>query len=200
MVMAIAARRGTVLCGLAPSRSPHPVLCQGGLHGFRAPVRLRLGCGAAHVAHARRSPSITEPERVSHQPQRAQGAWPMCAGAVTDTARPSLPSTLPRLPPGTSSEASGAPAPRTTAGEPWAARRPVGVFPGHRRHAPASGLGASTLGPGRVVSPGRSGPWGLQHCPGDRAQPLPRRPPGETHGRSWSLRSRRVCPPRLWHT
>jgi hypothetical protein len=55
---------------LIPSSAP------GRLHGCRAPVRCRLGGGAAPVILVRPSPPMSEPERVSHQPPRAPGGWP----------------------------------------------------------------------------------------------------------------------------
>ena len=73
---------------------------------------------------------------MSNQPQRAQGVWPLCSCAVTDAARPSFQSTLLRLTPCPSSEASGSPAPLTTHGETCAYRRPCGVLTCPRRHAP----------------------------------------------------------------
>ena len=175
--MAIAERRCTVLCDLETSRCPHTVLLN--REAARLSVR-QFASGSGEGQHT--SPwcdhrrMYKEPERVSNQPQRAQGSWPMCSWAFTDAARPSLQSTLLRLTPCTSSEASGSPAPLTTHGETCAYRRPFGVLTCHRRHAPASGPGASTLCPGRVFSPIWSGTFGLQDGPGERAQPLPRRP------------------------
>jgi hypothetical protein len=83
-------------------------------HGFRAPVRFRLGGGAAHVTRVRPAPPVEELARGSTQPPRAQGAWPRGSWACTDAARPPVQRMLLRLPPGPSREASGAPAPRPT--------------------------------------------------------------------------------------
>jgi hypothetical protein len=94
----------------------------------------------------------------------------------TDAVRPAWQSTLLRLPPGTSSSASGSPTPLTTPGETCPYRRPFDVLTCNRRHAPASGPGASTLCPGRVFSPIGSDTFGRRDCPGERAPPLPRRP------------------------
>jgi hypothetical protein len=55
------------LGALLPSSAP------GRLHVVHAPVRFRLGGGAAPITLGRPSPYVKEPERVSHQPQSAQG-------------------------------------------------------------------------------------------------------------------------------
>jgi hypothetical protein len=200
MAMAIAERVWPVsateklLGALLPSSST------GRLHVFRAPVRFRLGGGAAHVTRVRPAPHVEEPARVSNQPQRAQGPWPRGSWAFTDAARPALQSTRLRRTPCTSSSASGSPAPLTSPRETCAHRRPVGVVPCHRRHAPAAGPGESTLGPGRGFALSWSGTFGRRDGPGESAQPLPSRPTGERPCPSWPLRSRRVCQPILWHT
>jgi hypothetical protein len=177
-----------------------PSSATGRRHVVQAPVSCRRGGGAAPLTLGRPSPAVQEPERVSQQAQRAQGGWPLCAWACPDAARPSEQSPLLRLPPGTSSAASGAPPPRTPPGETGACRRPVGVCTCQRRHAPAAGPGASTRCPGHVFAPTGSGPAGRRAGPGARAPPLPRRPTCETPGRSWPLLSRSVCQPILWHT
>jgi hypothetical protein len=145
-------------------------------HVFRAPVRCRLGGGAAHLPLGRPSPHVEEPAWVSKQPQRAQGLWPLCSEACTDAATHALSSTLLRLAPGTSSEASGSPTPRTTDGAPCAAQRPCGVCTCPRRHGPAAGPAASTLCPGHVFAPGGAGTAGQRDGLGASAQPRRRRP------------------------
>jgi hypothetical protein len=169
-------QRLTSLCALETYRYPHTVLFN------RAAAR--LPCASSLQARGRgstRHPCATiaackEPERVSNQPQRAQGSWPMCSWAFTDAARHVLSSTLLRLPPCTSSSASGSPAPLTTSEETCAYQRPFGVLTCSRQHAPVSGPGESRLCLGRVFSPVWSGTFGRRDCPAERAPPLPRRP------------------------
>ncbi len=62
-----------VLCGLATSRGPRPVLCHGVAERARAPGRARCGGGAAPLTRVRRSPQAQEPERAAKQPPRAPG-------------------------------------------------------------------------------------------------------------------------------
>jgi hypothetical protein len=176
MAMAMAERCCPVSATEKPLGALIPSSSTGRRHVFRAPVRVRLGGGAAPVTRVRPAPPVEEPERVSKQPQRAQGAWPLGSWAFTDAARPSFQRTLLRRTPCPSREASGSPAPLTSPGDTCPQRRPVGVLPGHRRHAPASGPGASTLGPGRVVWPIWAGTFGRRDGPGARAQPRPSRP------------------------
>jgi hypothetical protein len=169
-------QRLTSLCDLETSRYPHTVL-------FNREAA-RFPCASSVQARGRgstRHPWATiaacqELERVSNQPQKVQGAWPMCSWAFIDAARHVLQSTLLRRTPCTSSEASGSPAPLTTPEETCAYQRPFGVLTCSRPHAPVSEPGESRLCPGRVFSPGWSGTFGLRGCPGERAPPLPRRP------------------------
>jgi hypothetical protein len=127
IAMAMAERCCPVAATEKPLGALIPSYSTGRLHVCRAPVSVRLGGGAAHVTLMRPSPPVSEPERVSNQPQRAQGSWPRCSWAFTDAARPALQSTRLRLTPCPSSEASGSPAPLTSQGETWAPRRPGGV-------------------------------------------------------------------------
>ena len=54
-----------------------PAYAKRRLHDMRAPVRLRLGGGAAHVNRTRLSPYVTAPERMSKQGAglRVNGLW-----------------------------------------------------------------------------------------------------------------------------
>jgi hypothetical protein len=177
---------------LLPSYAP------GRRHGCRAPGRCRRGGGAAHGRRGRPSPPGEAPERGSHHPPRAAGAWPRGSWAFPEAAPHAWQSPRRRLPPCTSRAASGAPAPRPTPGATCTYRRPGGVFTCQRRPAPAAGPGASRRCPGRGWAPIASGTCGQREGPAARARPLPSRPTCETPGLFGSLRSRRVCPPPLW--
>ena len=176
--MAMTERPCTVHCDLEAYRCPHPILLK------REAARFSMRQFASGAGVGRHTSPLGDhrrmyrkPERVSNQPQRAQGVWPMCSWAFTDAVRPSCQSTLRRLTPCTSSEASGSPTPLTTPGETCAYRRPVGVVTCHRRHAPASGPEPSTRCSSRGCSPAWSGTSGRRDGPGARSPPLLRRPP-----------------------
>jgi hypothetical protein len=179
-----------------PSSRPTP---QGGGTGAVRQGAAGAGGGAAHGRRGRPSPPGEAPERGSHHPPRAAGAWPRGSWAFPEAAPHAWQSPRRRLPPCTSRAASGAPAPRPTPGATCAYRRPGGVFTCQRRPAPAAGPGASRRCPGRGWAPIASGTCGQREGPAARARPLPSRPTCETPGLFGSLRSRRVCPPPLWH-
>jgi hypothetical protein len=77
MAMARAESRATVFCALATSRDPHAVLLNGGAPRFRAPVRFRCGCGAAHRHHPSLAPAGSARAQASNPTHRvgAQGLW-----------------------------------------------------------------------------------------------------------------------------
>jgi hypothetical protein len=69
------------------------------------------GAGQHTLNRGRPSPSLEEPERVSHHRGRAQGIRPLGALAFTDAVRSWVQRALSRLIPLLSREASGSPAP-----------------------------------------------------------------------------------------
>jgi hypothetical protein len=77
MAMAMAESRVPVFCALETSRSPHAVLLKGGATRLRAPVRCRVGGGAAHRHQRELSPSGAEREQASKHTPRvgAQVRW-----------------------------------------------------------------------------------------------------------------------------
>jgi len=187
------------LCGLATSRSPPPVLRTGGAE--------RVPCARAAQARGRgrpRRPCATStgyPGAGAGVPAqgRAQGASPRRSGAFTDAVRRSVPRALPGLTPGTSREAFGSPAPRTTAGATWASRRPVGAFRWRTPLGLMSAPGRSTPGPCHGCAPRGGATSGPQAGRVSSARPLPRTPMGDRRGPAGAPRGRRVFPPLPWH-
>jgi hypothetical protein len=191
-------RAGSIArCGLDTARGPHAVRRNGARHGARAPVRCRLGGGAAPVHPGRLAPQITEPERVSHQRRQAQGGWPMRSCAVMAAGNWSCQRAISRLPPGVSRAASGSRAPLTTDRDTGGSQRPCDVVTWHRPHGLRSGPRRSTRCPGQGSLRVWSETVGRRDGPGEPGRRLLRTPRGERRGPSWCPRSRPVYPPLL---
>jgi hypothetical protein len=187
------------LCGLATSRSPHTVLRQGGAE--------RVPCASEAQARVRGSPrrpgatiAVYHGAGAGVQATgRDQGAWPLRSCAFPAAMRQSFQRAIPGRTPGTSSEASGSPAPLTTDRATCAYRRPCGAFIGRTQRGLMYAPGRSTPGPCQVFSPSGRATAGPQDWRGNRARPLPRRPMCDRRCPSCSPRGRRASPPMPWH-
>jgi hypothetical protein len=165
-----------VVCGLATSRCPHPVLCKEVAEQVLFARECRVRGRGSHVHHPRPSLPLEEPERVANQRAGIRDAG---LGAEARSLTPHLSST--------STPASGSspqrpvrlqarPLRSITCGETYPDQKRCRVLTCHRRRAPMYGPGPSKLCPCHVFAlsaPDTSAP--PDYCAGT-GQRLRRRP------------------------
>ena len=96
------------LCGLETDRDPHTVLCKRALHVACAPVRPRLGCGAAHGNRRDCAPSTGSRRARPSNRHGSRESGPPCSYAFNDAGAKAFPRMMRRCIPFVSSEAQGA--------------------------------------------------------------------------------------------
>jgi hypothetical protein len=174
--MASAESRDTVFCALETYLYPHTVLLKRGATRPHAPVRLRLGGGAAHRNHQQLPPYGQEREQASNQTHKVR-AKGLCAPERSSTqevhhGRARLPGCAHRDPVRLQARLL----PSLSFGERCRDRTPRPVSTCHRPPGRAYAPRPLRLYPSRVFSLNGPDTFGPQDCCGGTRPPLRRRP------------------------
>jgi hypothetical protein len=174
--MAVAESIRRVLCALETYLYPHTVLCKRQAARLCAPVRLRIGGGAAHGHHQRLSLYGQEREQASNQTHRVR-ATGLCAHERSSTHE--VPHGRARWSGSTHRDPVRQQAhllSSLTLGERRRDRTRLSVSTYNRSPGPVYGPRSSGPCPSRVSSRGAPDIFGLQDCCGETGRPLRKKP------------------------